>query len=75
MKVEETYVLVEYAFEYTSKDGQVITIKPNERYILLRRTNDHWWHVRKSKNSRPFYIPVSSVFTVLQSVGSLLSNC
>uniref|UniRef100_A0A670ZPJ0 Rho GTPase activating protein 27 n=1 Tax=Pseudonaja textilis TaxID=8673 RepID=A0A670ZPJ0_PSETE len=58
---EETYVLVEYAFEYTSKDGQVITIKPNERYILLRRTNDHWWHVRKSKNSRPFYIPAKYV--------------
>uniref|UniRef100_A0A8C6XJ00 SH3 domain-containing protein n=1 Tax=Naja naja TaxID=35670 RepID=A0A8C6XJ00_NAJNA len=58
---EETYVLVEYAFEYTSKDGQLITIKPNERYILLRRTNDHWWHVRKSKNSRPFYIPAKYV--------------
>ncbi|XP_063156572.1 rho GTPase-activating protein 27 isoform X2 [Candoia aspera] len=58
---EETYVLVEYAFEYTSKDGQLITIKPNERYMLLRRTNDHWWHVRKSKNSRPFYIPAKYV--------------
>ncbi|XP_032090477.1 rho GTPase-activating protein 27 [Thamnophis elegans] len=58
---EETYVLVEYAFEYTSKDGQLIAIKPNERYILLRRTNDHWWHVRKSKNSRPFYIPAKYV--------------
>ncbi|XP_060547732.1 rho GTPase-activating protein 27 isoform X2 [Pantherophis guttatus] len=58
---EETYVLVEYAFEYTSKDGQLITIKPNERYMLLRRTNDHWWHIRKSKNSRPFYIPAKYV--------------
>ncbi|XP_070583556.1 rho GTPase-activating protein 27-like [Erythrolamprus reginae] len=58
---EETYVLVEYDFEYTSKDGQLITIKPNERYMLLRRTNDHWWHVRKSKNSRPFYIPAKYV--------------
>lgn len=54
-------MLVEYAFEYTSKDGQLITIKPNERYMLLRRTNDHWWHVRKSKNSRPFYIPAKYV--------------
>ncbi|XP_044274689.1 rho GTPase-activating protein 27 isoform X1 [Varanus komodoensis] len=58
---EETYVLVEYAFEYTSKDGRFISIKPNERYMLLRRTNDHWWHVRKSKEARPFYIPAKYV--------------
>ncbi|KAJ7313462.1 hypothetical protein JRQ81_004855 [Phrynocephalus forsythii] len=58
---EETYVLVEYAFEYTSKDGQLISIKPNERYMLLRKTNDHWWHVRKSKDDRPFYIPAKYV--------------
>lgn len=58
---EETSVLVEYAFEYTSKDGQLISIKPNERYMLLRKTNDHWWHVRKSKEGRPFYIPAKYV--------------
>ncbi|XP_062988847.1 rho GTPase-activating protein 27-like isoform X2 [Elgaria multicarinata webbii] len=58
---EETYVLVEYAFEYTSKDGRFISIKPNERYVLLRRTNDHWWHVKKSKEARPFYIPAKYV--------------
>uniref|UniRef100_A0A8D2LNS1 Rho GTPase activating protein 27 n=1 Tax=Varanus komodoensis TaxID=61221 RepID=A0A8D2LNS1_VARKO len=57
----QTYVLVEYAFEYTSKDGRFISIKPNERYMLLRRTNDHWWHVRKSKEARPFYIPAKYV--------------
>nr|XP_056719309.1 rho GTPase-activating protein 27 [Euleptes europaea] len=58
---EETYILVEYAFEYTAKDGRLVSIKPNERYVLLKRTNDHWWHVRKSKESRPFYIPAKYV--------------
>lgn len=58
---EETYVLVEYAFEYTAKDGRLVSIKPNERYVLLRRTNDHWWHVRKGKGTRPFYIPAKYV--------------
>lgn len=58
---EETYVLVEYAFEYTAKDGRLVSIKPNERYVLLRRTNDHWWHVRKGKGTRPFYIPAQYV--------------
>ncbi|XP_015272045.1 PREDICTED: rho GTPase-activating protein 27 [Gekko japonicus] len=58
---EETYILVEYAFEYTAKDGRLVSIKPNERYVLLKRTNDHWWHVRKSNGSRPFYIPAKYV--------------
>ncbi|KAG6922465.1 Rho GTPase activating protein 27, partial [Chelydra serpentina] len=58
---EDVYVLVEYEFEYVAKDGTLISIKPNERYVLLRRTNDHWWHVKKSKNTRPFYIPAKYV--------------
>ncbi|XP_077169157.1 rho GTPase-activating protein 27 [Paroedura picta] len=58
---EEAYILVEYAFEYTAKDGHLVSIKPNERYVLLKQTNDHWWHVRKSKGSRPFYIPAKYV--------------
>ncbi|XP_048373536.1 rho GTPase-activating protein 27-like [Sphaerodactylus townsendi] len=58
---EETYILVEYAFEYTTKEGRLVSIKPNERYVLLKRTNDHWWHVRKSKGSHPFYIPAKYV--------------
>uniref|UniRef100_A0A8C0H9F4 SH3 domain-containing protein n=1 Tax=Chelonoidis abingdonii TaxID=106734 RepID=A0A8C0H9F4_CHEAB len=57
----DVYVLVEYEFEYVAKDGTLISIKPNERYVLLRRTNDHWWHVKKSKDARPFYIPAKYV--------------
>ncbi|TFJ98575.1 C-type lectin domain family 12 member B-like [Platysternon megacephalum] len=59
--LEDVYVLVEYEFEYVAKDGTLISIKPNERYVLLRRTNDHWWHVKKSKDARPFYIPAKYV--------------
>ncbi|XP_029428336.1 rho GTPase-activating protein 27 isoform X2 [Rhinatrema bivittatum] len=55
------YVLVEYEFTYTAKDGRLISIKPNERYLLLKRTNDHWWHVQHSKNTKPFYIPAKYV--------------
>lgn len=53
--------MVEYAFEYTAKDGRLVSIKPNERYVLLKQTNDHWWHVRKTRESRPFYIPAKYV--------------
>ncbi|XP_067168148.1 rho GTPase-activating protein 27 isoform X2 [Apteryx mantelli] len=58
---EAAYVLVEYGFEYRAKDGTLVSIKPNERYVLLKRTNDHWWHVKRSGDARPFYIPAQYV--------------
>uniref|UniRef100_A0A803YQ27 SH3 domain-containing protein n=1 Tax=Meleagris gallopavo TaxID=9103 RepID=A0A803YQ27_MELGA len=61
MEAEEVYVLVEYGFEYRTKDGTVVSIHPNERYVLLGRTNEHWWHVRRSGDARPFYVPAQYV--------------
>ncbi|NXE29744.1 RHG27 protein, partial [Ardeotis kori] len=58
---EEALVLVEYGFEYRAKDGTLVSIKPNERYVLLKRTNHHWWHVKRSGDARPFYIPAQYV--------------
>uniref|UniRef100_A0A8C3JTW8 SH3 domain-containing protein n=1 Tax=Calidris pygmaea TaxID=425635 RepID=A0A8C3JTW8_9CHAR len=57
----EALVLVEYGFEYRAKDGTLVSIKPNERYVLLKRTNHHWWHVKRSGDARPFYIPAQYV--------------
>ncbi|XP_029553612.1 rho GTPase-activating protein 27 isoform X1 [Salmo trutta] len=54
-------VQVEFEYEYTAKDGALVSIKPNERYILVSRTNDYWWHVRKDQRTKPFYIPVKYV--------------
>ncbi|XP_061087660.1 rho GTPase-activating protein 27-like isoform X2 [Conger conger] len=54
-------VLVEFEFEYTARDGGFVSIKPNEKYILVNRTNDHWWHVRKDEQTKPFYIPAKYV--------------
>uniref|UniRef100_A0A8C2U8T8 SH3 domain-containing protein n=1 Tax=Coturnix japonica TaxID=93934 RepID=A0A8C2U8T8_COTJA len=61
MEAEEVYVLVEYGFEYRAKDGSVVSIQPNERYVLLGRTNQHWWHVRRDGDTRPFYVPAQYV--------------
>ncbi|RXM98532.1 Rho GTPase-activating protein 27 [Acipenser ruthenus] len=66
------YVLVEYEFEYASRDGSLITIKPNERYILLSRTNDNWWHVRKDENTKAFYIPAKYVKELPSKIPSVL---
>ncbi|XP_076121983.1 rho GTPase-activating protein 27 isoform X1 [Alosa pseudoharengus] len=54
-------VLVEFEYEYKGRDGCMVTIKPNERYMLLAKTNDHWWHVRRNERSKPFYIPAKYV--------------
>ncbi|KAF7666207.1 hypothetical protein LDENG_00115830 [Lucifuga dentata] len=54
-------VLVEYEFEYTTRDGRLVSIKPNESYILVSKTNNHWWHVRKDQHTRPFYVPAQYV--------------
>ncbi|XP_012581481.1 PREDICTED: rho GTPase-activating protein 27 [Condylura cristata] len=57
----DVYVLVEHPFEYTGKDGRRVAIQPNERYRLLRRSTEHWWHVRREPDGRPFYLPAQYV--------------
>ncbi|KAM6896965.1 rho GTPase-activating protein 27 [Xenentodon cancila] len=54
-------VLVVYEYEYTAKDGRLVSIKPDESYILVSKTNEHWWHVRKDLHTRPFYVPAQYV--------------
>ncbi|XP_071757976.2 rho GTPase-activating protein 27 [Centroberyx gerrardi] len=50
-------VSVQYEFEYKARDGRLVSIKPNESYILISKTNDHWWHVCKDRDTKPFYVP------------------
>ncbi|CAL8301429.1 unnamed protein product [Merluccius merluccius] len=54
-------VLVEFQYDYQDRDGTWISIKPNERYALLAKTNAHWWQVRCRPDSKPFYIPAKYV--------------
>ncbi|XP_069770564.1 rho GTPase-activating protein 12b isoform X4 [Narcine bancroftii] len=54
------YIEVEYDYEYEAKDRK-ISIKPGERYILLKKTNDDWWQVKKDDSPKPFYLPAQYV--------------
>ncbi|KAF0025734.1 hypothetical protein F2P81_022615 [Scophthalmus maximus] len=54
-------VSVQHEFEYTAKDGRRVSIKPNESFILVSKTNDHWWRVRRDRHARPFYVPAQYV--------------
>ncbi|KAB5530633.1 hypothetical protein PHYPO_G00131620 [Pangasianodon hypophthalmus] len=65
-------VLVEFGYEYQNQDGCMVSIKPNERYTLLAKTNDHWWHVRKDEYTKPFYIPAKYVKELPSSLPSPL---
>ncbi|XP_072364450.1 rho GTPase-activating protein 12b isoform X2 [Scyliorhinus torazame] len=51
---------VEYDYEYEAKDRK-ITIRQGERYILLKKTNNDWWQVKKEDGSKPFYLPAQYV--------------
>lgn len=61
MEEEMAFVSVEFEYEYKAKDGRHISIKPNERYILVSKTNDIWWRVCKDQDSKPFYVPAEYV--------------
>lgn len=57
-------VLVCYSFQYTARDGRLVTIRPNESYTLVSRTNQHWWCVRSDQKTRPFFVPAQYVTEV-----------
>lgn len=54
-------VLVEYEYEYRTRSGRLVSIKPSERYVLVSKSNEHWWHVRRDQHTRPFYVPAQYV--------------
>ncbi|XP_067226130.1 rho GTPase-activating protein 27 isoform X2 [Chanodichthys erythropterus] len=54
-------VLVKFEYEYTARDGRTVSIKPNEHYTLVAKTNETWWHVQRDKTDKPFFIPAMYV--------------
>ncbi|KAL0201360.1 hypothetical protein M9458_004547, partial [Cirrhinus mrigala] len=63
----QTYIEVEYDYEYKSKD-RMITIKQGERYLLVKKTNEDWWQVRKDEATKPFYVPAQYVREVRRAL-------
>ncbi|XP_067110045.1 rho GTPase-activating protein 9-like [Osmerus mordax] len=54
-------VLVEFAYQYTDRTGSIVSIKPDEHYLLLEKTSHDWWLVCKDESSEPFYVPAKCV--------------
>ncbi|XP_023191020.1 rho GTPase-activating protein 12-like isoform X6 [Xiphophorus maculatus] len=63
----EVYIEVEYDYEYKSKD-RVITIREGECYMLIKKSNEDWWQVRKDETAKPFYVPAQYVREVRKAL-------
>ncbi|KAJ8278055.1 hypothetical protein GJAV_G00083340 [Gymnothorax javanicus] len=63
----QVYVEVEYDYEYKAKD-KLVTIRTGECYMLVRKTNDDWWQVRKDENTKSFYLPAQYVREVRKAL-------
>uniref|UniRef100_A0A8C7N503 Rho GTPase activating protein 12 n=1 Tax=Oncorhynchus kisutch TaxID=8019 RepID=A0A8C7N503_ONCKI len=61
------YVEVEYDYEYKAKD-KMISIRQGECYMLVRKTNEDWWQVRKEEGIKAFYVPAQYVREVCRAL-------
>uniref|UniRef100_A0A3Q2XXX5 Rho GTPase activating protein 12a n=1 Tax=Hippocampus comes TaxID=109280 RepID=A0A3Q2XXX5_HIPCM len=63
----QVYIEVEYDYEYKSKD-RLITIHQGECYMLVQKTNEDWWKVRREEGSKAFYVPAQYVKEVRKAL-------
>ncbi|XP_068590859.1 rho GTPase-activating protein 12-like isoform X7 [Cebidichthys violaceus] len=63
----EVYIEVEYDYEYKAKDRN-ITIQQGECYMLVKKTNEDWWQVRKEEGTKAFYVPAQYVREVRKAL-------
>lgn len=61
------YVEVEYDYEYKAKD-KLVTIRQGECYMLVKKTNEDWWQVRKEEGTKAFYVPAQYVREVRRAL-------
>ncbi|KAM9331844.1 rho GTPase-activating protein 12b isoform 3-T3 [Pholidichthys leucotaenia] len=63
----QVYIEVEYDYEYKAKD-KMVTIRQGECYMLVKKTNEDWWQVRKDEGTKAFYVPAQYVREVRRAL-------
>ncbi|XP_062235304.1 rho GTPase-activating protein 12b isoform X1 [Platichthys flesus] len=63
----QVYIEVEYDYEYKAKD-KMVAIHQGECYMLVKKTNEDWWQVRKEEASKTFYVPAQYVREVRRAL-------
>lgn len=59
-------VKVLYYLNYKTRGNYCVSIKEGERLILLEKTNEDWWLVKR-QSDRPFYVPSNYVKEIPQA--------
>uniref|UniRef100_A0A3Q3GP12 Rho GTPase activating protein 12 n=1 Tax=Labrus bergylta TaxID=56723 RepID=A0A3Q3GP12_9LABR len=63
----QVYIEVEYDYEYKAKD-KMVSIRQGEWYMLVKKTNEDWWQVRKDEGTKAFYVPAQYVREVRRAL-------
>ncbi|XP_033982634.1 rho GTPase-activating protein 12b isoform X5 [Trematomus bernacchii] len=63
----QVYIEVEYDYEYKAKD-KMVAIRQGECYMLVKKTNEDWWQVRKEEGAKAFYVPAQYVREVRRAL-------
>uniref|UniRef100_A0A8C2E3H6 Rho GTPase activating protein 12b n=1 Tax=Cyprinus carpio TaxID=7962 RepID=A0A8C2E3H6_CYPCA len=63
----QVYIEVEYDYEYKVKD-RLISIRQGESYMLVCKTNEDWWQVRREEGTKAFYVPAQYVREVRRAL-------
>uniref|UniRef100_A0A9J7Y7M8 Rho GTPase activating protein 12b n=2 Tax=Cyprinus carpio TaxID=7962 RepID=A0A9J7Y7M8_CYPCA len=63
----QMYIEVEYDYEYKVKD-RLISIRQGESYMLVCKTNEDWWQVRREEGTKAFYVPAQYVREVRRAL-------
>lgn len=69
------HVRVMYDYDYINTEGNKVSIRVGEEYIVLKKTSLEWWYVLKrtsTKEGKPskesFYVPANYVETIHKTV-------
>lgn len=63
----QIYIEVEFDYEYKAKD-KMVAIRQGECYMLVKKTNEDWWQVRKDEGTKAFYVPAQYVREVRRAL-------
>ncbi|XP_067882598.1 rho GTPase-activating protein 27-like isoform X2 [Heterodontus francisci] len=54
----------QYHYQYVARDGRRVCISEGDRFVLLQKSNQDWWQVRREgepKKVKPIYVPATYV--------------
>ncbi|XP_037612737.1 rho GTPase-activating protein 12b isoform X6 [Sebastes umbrosus] len=63
----QIYIEVEFDYEYKAKE-KMVAIRQGECYMLVKKTNEDWWQVKKEEGMKAFYVPAQYVREVRRAL-------